>query len=553
MKFGHFNVNEADGLVLAHTLKLPDGQFAKGHVLQTDDLFRIAAAGLNNVIGVRMDEDDVGEDEAAGILSQSIPVNHLRVSEASTGRVNVYSTVKGIFSVEKTIVDQLNAIDQAITLACLSDHSRVNSGDMVATFKIIPLAVSGRTVEKACELLRERPPFEIRPFKQHAISLIATELPHLKPSVMDKTARILDRRLVVCGNRLQREIRVPHDTLSLSQSLTEVIALPDEAPKLIIVFGASAVIDNADVIPQAIREAGGIVLRVGMPVDPGNLIVLGKIGTSYIIGAPGCARSPKENGFDWVLERILAGEVLDERDIAGMGVGGLLMEIQTRPMPRDPLPEKESDKSVAIVILAAGMSSRMGSFHKLLTEFNGIPLIRRTAMVATSSQASSVTVVLGHRQDELKRALSDLNINIVVNPDYASGLSSSLATGFATAQASEAQGILVFLADMPQISTANLDQLITAFQRSGGTAIVRASSHGQPGNPVILPSILQNAVLSLEGDTGARHLIETSGLKVIEVDIGHAAQIDVDTPEAVIKAGGVLTGSTPENMDREPL
>ncbi len=128
---------------------------------------------------------------------------------------------------------------------------------MVATFKIIPLAVPGAKVDAACAELRANTPFEVKPFAEYAVSLIATELPSLKISVMDKTARILERRLEGSGNRLLRERRVPHETKALAASIKDVMAISEQAPKFVIVFGASAVIDEADVIPQAIREAGG--------------------------------------------------------------------------------------------------------------------------------------------------------------------------------------------------------------------------------------------------------------------------------------------------------
>ena len=104
----------------------------------------------------------------------------------------------------------------------------------------------------------------------------------------------------------------------------------------LIAFGASAITDRRDVIPAAIEAIGGRIERFGMPVDPGNLLLLAERHGMPIIGAPGCARSPKENGFDWVLQRVLAGVPIHDADIRAMGVGGLLMEIASRPQPRAP-------------------------------------------------------------------------------------------------------------------------------------------------------------------------------------------------------------------------
>ena len=80
--------------------------------------------------------------------------------------------------------------------------------------------------------------------------------------------------------------------------------------------------------------------RFGMPVDPGNLLFLGRFGRKPVIGLPGCARSPALNGADWVLERVICGVDVTSTDIAAMGVGGLLKEIPTRPMPRRSEPRK---------------------------------------------------------------------------------------------------------------------------------------------------------------------------------------------------------------------
>ncbi|MQB42927.1 molybdopterin-binding/glycosyltransferase family 2 protein [Rhizobium sp. ICMP 5592] len=544
MIFGDFPTREAVGAVLAHSVRLPDGSFAKGHVLAQADIDRLAVAGIDRVIAARIEPGDLMEDEAAERLARAITPDHLTFSEAATGRVNVHSAVDGLFVANRAAVDRLNSVDPAITLACLADHVPVRRGDMVATFKIIPLAVAGTKIAAGIDILRRMTPFEVKPFLPHAVSLIATELPSLKTSVMDKTARILSQRLQLAGSALTREERVAHCAPAVAEAIGGALRAADRAPKLMIVFGASAVIDAGDVIPEAIRLAGGDVIQVGMPVDPGNLLVLGKVGDVYVVGAPGCARSPKENGFDWVLDRILAGEQPTPQEISGMGVGGLLMEIQSRPRPRDISVKPEAQISVAIILLAAGKASRMGEGgpHKLLAEFDGIPLVQRSALTALSSGAASVVAVTGHRHGEIEEALAGLAVERIYNPDYASGMASSLVAGIGAPAAQRADGVLVMLADMPGVTSDDLKALIVAFRQANGQAIVRAVSRGKRGNPVILPRAVYDAVMRLEGDVGARHIIETSGLAVVDVDIGDAAHLDVDTPEAVLAAGGILKG-----------
>ncbi len=546
MIFGSVSIREAEGTILAHAVKLDGGpRLPKGHLITPADVRALEEGGLRELIVVRLEPGDIMEDEAATLLAGAIAPDHLTFSQAATGRVNIHAAVNGLFVADKDLVDRLNRIDPAITLACLDDHSAVHAGDMVATFKIIPLAVSARKIEAAVETLRAGTCFEIKPYYPRLVTLIATELPTLKPQVMDKTNRLLAQRLQPSGSTLIDEIRVPHTAGAVAGAIRDALAGRDGGERMVIVFGASAVADFDDVIPAAIRLAGGTVDHVGMPVDPGNLLVLGRVADVPVIGAPGCARSPKENGFDWILNRILAGENPTRETITGMGVGGLLMEIATRPMPREAT-ELLGETAVpplrlAAVLLAAGRASRMGGgAHKLLAEFDGVPLIRRSAAVAIEAGIKPVIAVTGYRGEDIAGHLDGMDVTIVDNPDYASGMASSLIAGIAAADAGGSDGALVLLADMPGVSAANIADMVRAFRKAGGKAVVRASAGGRRGNPVILPRATFDAVMRLEGDVGARAIIETSGLPVIDVEIGEAARLDVDTPEAVIAAGGVL-------------
>ncbi|AFL52334.1 molybdenum cofactor cytidylyltransferase [Sinorhizobium fredii] len=536
MRFGPVPLAEAEGAILAHSVKSAERKLAKGHRLSADDLAMLAEADIREVIVARLDPKDLPEDEAAARVAAAIAPDHLRLSPAATGRVNVYATATGLFVADRSIIDRVNRIDPAITLACLADHVAVEAGDMVATIKIIPLAVPEKFVEQAAAALRAEPAFEVKPFAPRRAALIATELPSLKPQVMNKTHAVLAARLARSGSRLDTERRVAHSETAVAGAIAELRA----SHELLIVFGASAVADPDDVVPAAIRRAGGTVEHVGMPVDPGNLLVLGRLGDIPVVGAPGCARSPRENGFDWILDRLLAGEWPSPADIAGLGVGGLLKEIPSRPQPRE-VAVGPQPGPVAIVVLAAGRASRMGPAgkHKLLAEFDGVPLVRRSVETALAAGQGKVVVVTGYREDEIRAALGGLPVTFVSNPDYESGMASSLVAGL-TAMEEEAGGMLVMLADMPGVTSGHLSKMLAAFDAENGRAVVRAVTEGQRGNPVILPRSTFAAVRQLLGDVGARHIVERSGLPVIDVELGAAARLDVDTPEAVLAAGGIL-------------
>jgi len=544
MIFGDVPVSEAEGAVLAHSVSCSGTRLPKGRRLSSADLALLRAEGLTSVLAVRLEDGDLGEDEAAARLAGALKGSFLRLSPASTGRVNVHATENGMFVADKAVVDRFNRIDPAITIACLADHAAVLAGDMVATIKIIPLAVAGAAVDAAVTVFVQAPPFAIKPYTPHTVTLVATQLPSLKSSVMDKTARLLTQRLAPSGSRLAEEIRTAHTATAVAAAMTRTLATDVAGPRMIILFGASAVSDPGDVVPQAIRLAGGTVERVGLPVDPGNLLVLGYIGGVPVVGAPGCARSPKENGFDWILARLLVGQRPSAEEMTGLGVGGLLMEIPSRPLPRETSTAAPAPLSVVVVLLAAGRASRMGvsGQHKLLAEFDGMPLVRRSAQIALAAEPDGLVTVTGFRHEEIAERLGGLALETVYNPDYASGMASSLRTGLAAPLARDADGVLVMLADMPAVTSAHLAALISAFRDAGGRAIIRAVSDGKRGNPVVLPRTTFSALMKLEGDVGARQIIETSELEVVDIDIGTAAHLDVDTPEAVLAAGGVLRG-----------
>ncbi|MBO6902001.1 MAG: molybdopterin-binding/glycosyltransferase family 2 protein [Rhizobiaceae bacterium] len=533
MKFGPCPVSDAEGTILAHSIQVNGKRLRKAHLLTRHDIEALGAAGVTTVTVARLDTGDIAENEAAGRIARAMRVDGVEIRTASTGRVNLHAAAAGLLTVEKSLIDALNAIDPVITVATLADYSAVEAGQMVATVKIIPYAVDGDLVAEAEAKAGEGKALAVHPFRSLRVGLAQTQLAGTKTSVLSKTTELTAARLARSGSRITDEHLTPHEPAALAGALKTLAANND----ILIAFGASAVSDEDDVIPAAIRLAGGRVERTGMPVDPGNLLVIGELQGKPVIGAPGCARSPKENGFDWVLNRLAAGLNLTSADIAGMGVGGLLAEIPSRPQPRET--RRTRVPEIGGVLLAAGRSSRMGARNKLLARFDGEALVHRSARALVEAGLRDAVAVLGHQAEEVGAAISDAGIRTVENPQFASGIASSLDAGI-RALNREVDAAIIVLADMPAVSASDISKLVEAFRAHGGGAIVRATASGQRGNPVVLPRSLFAEIETLQGDTGARHIIENSDLEVVDIEIGEAARIDVDTPDALKAAGGVL-------------
>jgi len=332
MKFGSVPIEEAEGAIVAHAVRVDGLALRKGEIVTHDRMRTLAAAGVTDVVAARLEEGDVSEDEAARRLARRLAGTWVRCAGPFTGRVNLFAETAGLVVIDAAAIDRVNAIDEAITAATVPQHRAVAKGDMVATVKIIPFATPGPTLEAALAALGDSRAVTVAPFRPLRIAVASTVLPGLKPSVVVKTVRVLEARLEPTGARIIAHETTDHDVGSLADALARLSPGADA----LIVFGASAITDRRDVIPAAIEAFGGRIERFGMPVDPGNLLLLAARGDMPIIGAPGCARSPKENGFDWVLQRMLAGVPTNDSDLRAMGVGGLLMEIASRPQPRAP-------------------------------------------------------------------------------------------------------------------------------------------------------------------------------------------------------------------------
>ena len=210
--------------------------------------------------------------------------------------------------------------------------------------------------------------------------------------------------------------------------------------------------------------------------------------------------------------------------------------------------------SIAAVVLAAGRSSRFRAAGgaeetKLIANVEGKPIVARVVEAALASRARPVIVVVGHASGAVEAALAGSAVTIAFNPDFGTGMASSLKVGLASLPA-DADGAVVLLGDMPKVAPPLIDDLIAAFESRPSVRAVAPIREGRRGNPVLIARPLFEQAMRLAGDEGARRLLAALLPGAItEIASASDASFDVDTPDDLLLVRREKQGEMPDCGD----
>lgn len=528
MRFEQVDTGNALGWSLAHSIDSRSGRLKKGTLLTQELVERLKRENINSLLAFRLDDGDIPENEAAECVARQIAGNTLKVGAPTRGRCNLYAEKAGLFIADRNL-DDLNRLDPAVGIACLANFTSVRADQLVATIKIFPYGLErSRIIALGAVTVK----LEVKAYDKFTASIISSG-EAMKARAYDTTADRLQR----LNGSVTGLMDCAHTVGGIAAALRQQIS---EGADLILLSGLSAISDERDILPEGLKAAGGTLIQLGMPVDPGNLLMLGDLHGTIVIGIPGCAKSPKLNGFDWVLERFAAGLPLTAKIIQGMGIGGLLKEITDRPSLRAPRLETSPIKTAAI-ILAAGRSSRSGENHKLLATLDKKLVIEQTVDALADAGLNETIVVTGHSAAEIAAALKDRDVKFVHNPSFQSGMASSLAAGI-SALSPETDQCFICLGDMPFVALATLSSLLDAANSLSEAEIFIPLYKGKHGNPVLWRRSLFEQLSQITGDKGGRAIIREQKDLVSEVKVDDpGVLIDLDTPEALAQFGIMAT------------
>ncbi len=498
MRFGPVPVADSAGLITAHSLRSGGETLRKGSIITPAMAATLEADGVREVVAVSLETGDVGEDAAAGRLAAILAGENLRVEEPFTGRCNLFATTRGILLIDRGRIDSVNGVDEAVTVATLPAFKPVAEGEMVATVKIIPYAVGSATLARACAE-GEAGAIAVAPYRRRRVGVVSTRLASLKDATIDKTLRVLAERLAPTGAEIVAETRVPHTAegvASGSRRSSTGRGGPDGGVRRLGHRRPPRRDPGGD---RAGGRPGGPSRHAGRSRQPA---APGRAGDVPVIGAPGCARSPSENGFDWILQRLLADVPVSRADIVARASAGCSWRSCPARSPARAARRRATMSRIGIVLLAAGRGTRFGEAPKLLATLDGVPLVRRVAEAALAARPRPVVAVLGANDAAVRQALAGLDLTFVRNGAYADGLSTSLKAGIAALP--DCDAAIVMLGDMPLWTRPDRPprgKLRAGRAETRGHRARPWRAAGQPRAPQPAPA--RGEIASLSGDRGA--------------------------------------------------
>jgi molybdopterin biosynthesis enzyme MoaB len=315
-------------MVLAHDLtKIVPGEFKgaafkKGHVIKKDDIKELKNMGKNHINILELMDGYIHEDEAALRIARAISGEGVSLKGPSEGKVELKASYKGLLKINVAALNQINEIEELV-VATIHTNTLVEKGQSLAATRIIPLAINEEKLIQVKEIgaLIDKKVISVQQLKPMKIGLIITGTEVYEGRIKDGFATVMKEKIKHYGCSLLALQYCPDDMTIIESTIGEMI---EKGAEIVLACGGMSV-DADDMTPKAIKNASEYVLSYGIPVIPGNMLMLAYKGNTAILGIPAAAIFVKNTSLDILLPRILSGERLRRKDIAAYGHGGLCL------------------------------------------------------------------------------------------------------------------------------------------------------------------------------------------------------------------------------------
>lgn len=308
--------------------------FIRGQQLNAGDVCRLQHMGRNRVYvddgtanGDWVHEDDCAKAFGRGLAGDGVDI----AGEIREGKANLVAARDGLLTVDEAALEAFNLLP-GVMAATRHHGSVVRKGAHLAGTRAIPLFLPRTDFEKAAGMLEHGPVLSVLPMRRARAGILVTGTEVFSGLIEDRFAPIVTGKLTALGSEIGDTLIVPDDREAVRDGVHSLM----EAGCDLIVTTAGLSVDPDDVTRHGLMDAGAEDMRHGIPVLPGAMTLLARIGSVQILGVPACALFYKTTSMDILLPRLLAGLNPDRKELAALGHGSLCQECKTCRYPRCP-------------------------------------------------------------------------------------------------------------------------------------------------------------------------------------------------------------------------
>ncbi len=326
---------DAVGHVLCHDITqiirgvTKDSVFRKGHVVTAEDIPVLLSVGKEHLYVWEKDDSMLHENEAAEILFGLCQNEHIAPTPVKEGKIECIAQIDGLLKVDVQRLTQINSIPD-IMIATRQTNYPVHKGEKLAGTRIIPLVIEKARMEEVRRIAGEKPLLELKPYLRKKVGIVTTGSEVYHGRIQDAFGPVLRDKFAAYDAEILGQTIADDKTEMIREAIQTFL---DQGADLVVCSGGMSV-DPDDVTPTAIQSTGARIVSYGAPVLPGAMFLLAYTPAGVpVLGLPGCVMYHDATVFDLVLPRIMAGEVIEKRDLAALGHGGLCLQCPTCHYP----------------------------------------------------------------------------------------------------------------------------------------------------------------------------------------------------------------------------
>lgn len=536
-----FKIEEADGIVLSETIKLQGEIYPKGYKLNANDIKEWKELGVDVISGMQLQEGDISSNLALEIIGTKLSGSNVSYILDEEGTLKFAALEDGIFRVEENRIAKFNKMSNIFVLNTISPYSNVKAGDIIGILEILPPFVSQSKIDEIkLNLSGNFAMMTVMPEKQYKAALIYARFYTNKEENSYFTKQV--KQLVKHLSRLNLEFSEEYEADYNSQAVGDAIQQAEnQGNEVIFIISSIRTGGETDVIPQAMKSyVDEFICCQTAQINMSDMFV-GEKRKSRVINLPynyyreDCSLVDEMIIKSIINEKLIPTDYINKQNI--ILSKNYELDKNERLLLQNHGDEKtdSEEAKVAVVILAAGVSSRTKRNKLLITKENGEPLFMDSVKAAIASKAAPVFVITGHQHEEVEEYLENIDVNVIYNPNYRQGIKTSINLGLSLVP-NICQGAILLPADMPNVTTKHINKMIEAFDAQEEKRVVVTNFKGVKRNPILWSRSLFEIADLVPENSGIRTVFAehedymtliNAGSEKLILDVNYPSDIDI--------------------------